>query len=31
MSVILILAQDRLTWNHANTPLSGQTDLSISG
>jgi len=31
MSVNLILAQDRLTWNHANSVLSGQTDLIING
>jgi hypothetical protein len=27
----LILAQDHLTWKHANIVLSGQTDLSING
>jgi hypothetical protein len=31
MSLALILAQDHLTWKHANTTLSGQNDLSISG
>jgi ribosomal protein S12 methylthiotransferase accessory factor YcaO len=31
MSLILILPQEHLTWKHANTTLSGQTDLSING
>jgi hypothetical protein len=31
VSQTLILAQDHLTWKHANTVLSGQTDLSING
>jgi hypothetical protein len=31
MSSTLILAQDHLTWKHANIVSSGQNDLSISG
>jgi hypothetical protein len=31
MSPTLILAWDHLTWKHANSILSGQTDLSING
>jgi hypothetical protein len=31
MSLTLILAQDYLTWKHANIVLSGQIDLSING